>query len=139
MSDDKIDLPGGNETVLLVDDNEAVWDVLIESLQELGYSVILAENGLDIKGMPLVIQFNKRDLPNIRSDEEIDSLADKGREPVFKAVATRGEGVMETFFGLLELTWNRLNAWHDLEGKFGINGDELLDNLKKQLSPPETN
>lgn len=40
-------LPEGNETILLVDDNEAVWDVLIESLQGLGYSVILAENGLD--------------------------------------------------------------------------------------------
>lgn len=40
-------LPGGNETILLVDDNEAVWDVLIEALQGLGYSVILAENGLD--------------------------------------------------------------------------------------------
>lgn len=40
-------LPGGSETILLVDDNEAVWDVLIESLQGLGYSVILAENGLD--------------------------------------------------------------------------------------------
>ncbi|MCK5844905.1 MAG: response regulator [Victivallales bacterium] len=40
-------LPGGDETILLVDDNEAVWDVLIESLQNLGYSVILAEDGLD--------------------------------------------------------------------------------------------
>ena len=40
-------LPGGNETILLVDDNEAVWDVLIESLQGLGYAVILAENGID--------------------------------------------------------------------------------------------
>ncbi len=40
-------LPGGHETILLVDDNEAVWDVLIESLQGLGYSVLLAENGLD--------------------------------------------------------------------------------------------
>jgi DNA-binding NtrC family response regulator len=40
-------LEGGSETILLVDDNEAVWDVLIESLQGLGYSVILAENGID--------------------------------------------------------------------------------------------
>ncbi len=47
MEDERIDLPGGNETILLVDDNDAVWDVLIESLQELGYSVLLAENGLD--------------------------------------------------------------------------------------------
>lgn len=47
MKKDIKNLPGGNETILLVDDNEAVWDVLIESLQGLGYSVILAENGLD--------------------------------------------------------------------------------------------
>ena len=47
MKKDIKKLPGGSETILLVDDNEAVWDVLIESLQGLGYSVILAENGLD--------------------------------------------------------------------------------------------
>jgi len=40
-------LPGGNETILVVDDQETVWDFLIEALQNLGYSVILAENGLD--------------------------------------------------------------------------------------------
>ena len=47
MNKDIKKLPGGDETILLVDDNEAVWDILIESLQGLGYSVILAENGLD--------------------------------------------------------------------------------------------
>ena len=47
MNNKMKDLPKGNETILLVDDNDAVWDVLIESLQNLGYSVILAENGLD--------------------------------------------------------------------------------------------
>ena len=40
-------LPGGSETILVVDDQETVWDFLIEALQNLGYSVILAENGLD--------------------------------------------------------------------------------------------
>ncbi len=40
-------LPGGQETILVVDDQETVWDFLIEALQNLGYSVILAENGLD--------------------------------------------------------------------------------------------
>ena len=97
----------------------------------------LKENGLDIKSLPLVIQFNKRDLPGIRTDAEIDALAAKGREPVFKAVATRGEGVMETFFGLLEQTWHRLDAWHDLEGKFQVDGEELIDNLRRLLTPPE--
>lgn len=98
----------------------------------------LEENGLDLKGMPLVIQFNKRDLPNIRSDAEIDALAQKGNEPVYKAVATSGEGVLETFFGLIDLTWERLNAWHDLEGKFQIDGKLLRASLSRQLSPPTT-
>lgn len=40
-------LPGGNETILIVDDQETIWDFLIEALQNLGYSVVLAENGLD--------------------------------------------------------------------------------------------
>lgn len=40
-------LPGGNETILIVDDHETIWDFLIEALQKLGYSVLLAENGLD--------------------------------------------------------------------------------------------
>ena len=40
-------LPGGSETILIVDDHETIWDFLIEALQQLGYSVLLAENGLD--------------------------------------------------------------------------------------------
>lgn len=36
-----------NETILIVDDHETIWDFLIEALQECGYSVLLAENGLD--------------------------------------------------------------------------------------------
>jgi hypothetical protein len=94
----------------------------------------LTENGMDMKGMPIIIQFNKRDLPNIRSDKEIDMLAQKGKEPVYKAVATTGEGVIETFLGLLELTWKRLNTWHDLEGKFKLDGTTVINTLKRQMS-----
>ena len=40
-------LPCGNETILIVDDHETIWDFLIDALQQLGYTVLLAENGLD--------------------------------------------------------------------------------------------
>jgi len=40
-------LPRGTETILVVDDQETIWDFLIEALQRLGYQVILAENGQD--------------------------------------------------------------------------------------------
>ncbi len=47
MSETVNTLPCGNETILIVDDHETIWDFLIEALQKLGYSVLLAENGLD--------------------------------------------------------------------------------------------
>ena len=50
----------------------------------------LKEHGLALKQMPLIIQFNKRDMPEVRRDEEIAQLAAQGREPVYMAVATRG-------------------------------------------------
>ena len=39
----RLNLPEGTETILIVDDQETVWDFLIEALQKLGYSVLLAE------------------------------------------------------------------------------------------------
>jgi len=62
----------------------------------------------------------------------------EGREPVYKAIATQGTGVVETFLGLIEITWERLDAWHDLAGKFKVKGEMLLDNLKRQLLSKES-
>ncbi|MGC4090489.1 MAG: gliding motility protein [Polyangiaceae bacterium] len=75
----------------------------------------LKEHGLTLRRMPLIIQFNKRDMPAVRSDEEIAQLAAQGREPVYMAIATRGLGVVESFIGLLHLTWSALDAEHDLD------------------------
>jgi len=40
-------LQSKGETILIVDDHETIWDFLIEALQDFGYTVLLAENGLD--------------------------------------------------------------------------------------------
>lgn len=47
--------------------------------------------------VPLVFQYNKRDLPNIVSYEELERSLNVNRHPSFCAVAIRGEGVLETF------------------------------------------
>ena len=39
------------ETILIVDDHETIWDFLIEALQDCGYCVLLAENGMDAMEM----------------------------------------------------------------------------------------
>jgi signal recognition particle receptor subunit beta len=93
----------------------------------------LIDNGIDPASMPLVIQFNKRDLPDVRSDAEIDALAAKGREPVYKAVALRGRGVLETLMGLVGITWQRLEKEHRLSEKFGVESDLLLEQVRQKL------
>jgi signal recognition particle receptor subunit beta len=92
----------------------------------------LREHGADPDTMPMVIQFNKRDLDAslIRSDEDIARLALKGREPVFKASALRGEGVLPTFLGLARLTWDDLERKYQLADKFGITAEQFLGQLK---------
>ncbi len=93
----------------------------------------LRTNGLDLGKMPLVIQFNKRDLPDIRTDAELAQLAERGKEPVYLATATKNMGVIETFMGLLHLTWARLDAEHQLAKKLSIDGETLLTNAAQKL------
>jgi signal recognition particle receptor subunit beta len=93
----------------------------------------LKDLGLSPKSLPLVIQFNKRDLDRIRSDEEITALAGRGREPVFKGSAVHGQGVLETFFGLLHLTWSKLDAEHQLAKMMGVETRALLPMAARQM------
>ena len=89
----------------------------------------LRSHGREMRELPLVIQYNKRDMPHTRGDDEIAQLARKGREPVFAAVATQGVGVLETFVSLLHLTWLSLDASHDLTGKFRFNSQSFLQEV----------
>jgi GTPase SAR1 family protein len=93
----------------------------------------LKELGQSLKVMPVVIQFNKRDLDRVRSDEEIAALARRGQEPVFKASAVNGDGVLETFFGLMHLVWDKLDREHQLAKMLGIESDALLPMAARQL------
>ena len=87
--------------------------------------------------MPLIIQFNKRDMKDVRTDEELGKLASQGKEPVYLAVATRGDGVVESFMGLLKLTWDALDSQHRLAEKFGLDADEFLTEVARQLGMGE--
>ncbi len=93
----------------------------------------LRELGLSLQQMPLVIQFNKRDLSGIRPDAELEDLARRGREPVFKASAVSGKGVLESFFGLLQLTWHKLDKEHQLGKNIGIDGAKFLPMVASKL------
>ncbi len=99
------------------ENNAAAFLDLRDNLKALGRSM---------RDVPLVIQFNKRDLPGVRTDMEIDDLALRGKEPVYKASAVHGTGVIESFFGLLERAWKKLDKEHDLTNKLHIEPDVFL-------------
>ncbi len=86
----------------------------------------LKENGFGKSEVPIVIQFNKLDLPGAHTPEEIDEVRRRGKEPVFGAVAIRGEGVLETLHGVLQLSYRQLDARLGLSAKFGLPEREFL-------------
>ena len=76
---------------------------------------------LALAGLPMVIQFNKRDLPNVRTDDEIDELARRGKEPVFQACAINGRGRRSSrSSGCSIAPWSKLEAEHDSRRSSGI-------------------
>jgi len=93
----------------------------------------MKENRLD-EDTPIVIQFNKRDMPKVRTDDDLKRIAARGKEPVFPATAIQGKGVPETFLGLAAATWETLEKKMGLGTKHGIPKAELLSALAKQLA-----
>jgi signal recognition particle receptor subunit beta len=84
----------------------------------------LRSNGFDFERMPKVVQFNKRDLPDVKP---LDEIRNAWKDvPTFPAVALRGEGVVETFRELLRLLYRSLDAKHDFCRKFGISEEKFL-------------
>ena len=96
----------------------------------------LRENGIDPANMPVVIQYNKRDLPNIRSDAEIARMASLGRERTYLATAMHGNGVMETFIGLIEAAWENLEQQHGLRQRFGVYVEQVVGDLQQRIAKP---
>jgi len=64
----------------------------------------LAEIALSVDTIPLVMQFNKRDLPGIASVEEMTSLLTPGPAPTFQGIAQTGAGVFDSFKAISRLT-----------------------------------
>jgi hypothetical protein len=84
----------------------------------------LKSNGIDFDRMPKVVQFNKRDLTDVKPLSDIKKSW--GDIPTFPAVAIRGEGVIETFRELLRGVYRDLDQRHHFGEKFGISENDFL-------------
>jgi signal recognition particle receptor subunit beta len=101
-------------------DNNAYWKNLHENMKE---------NGLDPAQVPMVIQFNKRDLPDTRTDAELDEARKRGKEPVVGAVAIRGEGVLETLHAVLQQAYRSMESRANLAKNIGLTEEELIGQI----------
>lgn len=75
--------------------------------------------GLDFDTLPLVVQFNKRDLPNVLTEEEIRERWSAAPWPLVMASALSGAGVQETFVKLLEAVYPVLDRNFSLRETHG--------------------
>ena len=124
-------LKGADGIVFVADSQDFALDANLESLQNLEDN--LKRQGIRLREMPLVLQYNKRDLPNAMATTEMDAEINKMRVPFFESVATSGLGVEETLKGITQLVLAHLVK------KYGLEGSEPLDinilNAPSQTQP----
>ena len=106
----KLVLQGADGVVFVGDSQARQLQENVESMQDLHAN--LAEQGIDARQIPLVIQYNKQDLPSdlILSVPELDDALNFWNAPHFAADALHGHGVFETLRGISELVLKKLSA-----------------------------
>lgn len=90
----KLVLRGADGVVFVADSQRQQMEENIESLRNL-HENLLEENA-DLTDFPLVMQYNKRDLPELAEIEELEDLLNYKGVPSFPAAAITGEGVFIT-------------------------------------------
>jgi mutual gliding-motility protein MglA len=102
----KLVLKGADAVVFVADSGLGKMPENQESLHNLEEN--LREQGLAIETLPFVIQYNKRDLPQLHSIEELEAALNPRRVPSFEAAAATGRGVYETLHAVSRLLFQRL-------------------------------
>src|SRR5688572_17594676 len=87
----KLVLKGVDGVVFVADSQRPMLQANIDSFRNLEEN--FQEMGMPIEGVPVVLQFNKRDLHDIASVEELNQALNHGNWPFFEASALTGTGV----------------------------------------------
>ncbi len=104
----KLVLQGADGIVFVADSQVDLWQENQESLANLRDNLGLL--GMDIGKVPLVMQYNKRDMPSIVPVAELDHALNFRKAPHFEAVATTGVGVFDTLKAISALVLQSLSA-----------------------------
>ena len=102
----KLILKGVDGVVYVGDSQMERMEANIESLENLRSN--LQEQGYDLDKLPYVVQYNKRDLPNVAGLEELREMINPTKVPDFEAVARTGVGVFDTLKAVAKLVLTEL-------------------------------
>lgn len=97
----KLVLRGVDGIVFVADSQAAKMDENIESLSNMYEN--LRENSIDLTEIPIVMQYNKRDLPAVSSIEELEKTLNPEGRPYVEASAVNGAGVFDTLKRITKL------------------------------------
>jgi signal recognition particle receptor subunit beta len=126
--------------VFVADSHTAGMGINFESFDNLEKNLSMV--GLSIERLPLVVQFNKRDLVDIVSEDDIRRAWEPTGLPVIMASALKGWGVLETFRSVLEKTFDSVNTRYELSSRYGVEKEGFLKTILKtaddiyENSPP---
>jgi len=98
----KLVLKGVDGVVFVVDSQRAMLQANLDSFKNLEEN--LAEMGLSVDTIPLVLQYNKRDLADICTVDELNQALNPKGWPYFESSALTGQGVFESLKGVSKLT-----------------------------------
>ena len=118
----KVVLAGADAVAFIADSQRASASANAYSWRDMEAN--LKSNGIDFDEIPKVVQFNKRDLPDVKPLQEIKDAW--GDVPTFPAVAIRQEGVRETFRELLRQLYRSIDERHSFGEKFGVSEEDFL-------------
>jgi len=102
----KLILKGVDGVIFVADSQIERLEANQESVENLRTN--LAEQGYSLEKIPYVIQYNKRDLPNVVPVEELRALLNPMNVPDFEANARAGTGVFDTLKAVSKLVLNEL-------------------------------
>jgi signal recognition particle receptor subunit beta len=110
-------LRGADGVVFVADSQRTMQQSNIDSLKNLQENLML--QGISLEKFPHAIQFNKRDLRDLLSPDEMNQQVNPFGMPWFEAVATEGAGVQETLEGIVKLVMRSLKDRYETMGSQG--------------------
>jgi signal recognition particle receptor subunit beta len=131
----KLVLRGCDGVVFVADSQKELMTANKESLENLRQNLI--EQGDDLNKIPMVVQYNKRDLKSTSSLEELKATLNREGRPDFEVVATEGKGVFQTLKQLIKMTFKKIALEQGINLSIKVKDESFLEKHLQTTEKPQ--